>query len=265
MTREEFINLKVKEHYDEAKSLEHEIVGIFLQGSQNYNLDEYSEEYMSDIDTKCIILPNLDDIIAQVKPISETYVRANNEHIDIKDIRLMFQLFENQNNSYLEILFTEFKIINDKYKDLWEEVIAQANNIVVINFNKALRCLAGTSEEKYKALEHPYPGLIDKIEKFGYDPKQLHHILRVNDLMIKYIAGKPYEECLIADGKENLMSIKKGCLSLEQARIMAHTVNQENKELKNKNLKLNTINIETVNFLNDMKVKFMKRYINSIR
>jgi hypothetical protein len=46
---------QVKRHYDEACKLlpEDRIVGVFLQGSQNYGLDYEG----SDIDTKCIVLP----------------------------------------------------------------------------------------------------------------------------------------------------------------------------------------------------------------
>lgn len=262
MTRKEFINKRVQEHYNEATALGYEVVGIFLQGSQNYELDEYSDEYMSDIDTKCIILPNLDDIISNKAPCSYTHCRANNEHIDIKDIRIMFEMFKKQNNSYVEILFTEFKVVNGKYISLWEQVIAQAEKIARINFNQALRCLSGTSMEKYKALEHPYPGTIDKIEKFGYDPKQLHHILRVNDLMRKYILGKSYKDCLTPDDKKHLMDIKKGCLSLEDARIMAFDVDRDTYALKENNLLIpEQVDYETINFLEDMKVKFIKQYL----
>lgn len=262
MTRKEFINKRVQEHYEEAISLGYEVVGVFLQGSQNYELDEYSDEYMSDIDTKCIILPNLDNIISNKAPYSYTYCRANNEHIDIKDIRIMFEMFKKQNNSYIEILFTEFKVVNPKYISLLEQVITQAEKIARINFNQALRCLSGTSMEKYKALEHPYPGTIDKIEKFGYDPKQLHHILRVNDLMRKYISGKSYKDCLIPDDKKQLMEIKKGCLSLEDAIVMALDVDRDSYLLMESNLLFpEQFDYETINFLDGMKAKFIKQYL----
>lgn len=262
MNRTEFINKCVKEHYDEAISLGHEVVGIFLQGSQNYELDEYSETYMSDIDTKCIILPSLDSIVQGSMPTSHTHVRANNEHIDLKDIRQMFEMFKKQNNAYIEILFTDFKIINPKYKDLWEEIEARAEQIAHLNFNQTLRCLCGTSMEKYKALEHPYPNTLSKIEKYGYDPKQLHHIIRVNEFMQKYIEDKPYKECLLSDNTEYLMQIKKGCLPLEEARKLARAVDQATKELKDANLKaVEPFDNEAAKFLDMMKAKFIKRFL----
>ena len=67
-SREEFIMSCVQEHYDEAVSLGYEVVAVFLQGSQNYCCDIYTEEYRSDVDTKAIILPSLDDIVRGSSP-----------------------------------------------------------------------------------------------------------------------------------------------------------------------------------------------------
>ena len=96
------------EHYDEA--LEHfnkeQIVGIFLQGSQNYGLDLPT----SDVDTKLIVVPNFKDIALNNKPVSITHIRANEEHIGFKDVRLYMETFRKQNLNFLEILFTPYYI-----------------------------------------------------------------------------------------------------------------------------------------------------------
>ena len=65
MTASEFnrTSMRVEEHYDEAlmSFAENNIVGCFLQGSQNYGL-EYEG---SDVDTKLIITPSFkEEIIA---------------------------------------------------------------------------------------------------------------------------------------------------------------------------------------------------------
>ena len=131
-----------------------------------------------------------------------------------------------------------------------------------MHFNQALRCLAGTSAEKYKALEHPYPNTLDKIEKFGYDPKQLHHILRINDFMKKYIAGEPYEKCLLPNHAGYLMQVKKGLYDLNEARRIALEVDQENKKLKDDNLQpAEVIDKEAVALLEELKVKFIKQFL----
>lgn len=262
MTRDERIMKRVKEHYEEACSLGKEVVAVFLQGSQNYRLDEYSEEYMSDIDTKCIILPTLDDIVNSKSPYSSTHVCANNEHIDIKDIRVMFEMFKKQNNAYVELLFTKYYYINPKYEKLVMELKMLAESISRMHPNQALRCMAGTSAEKYKALEHPYPNTMDKINKFGYDPKQLHHILRLNDFMKRFIAGESYESCLVPKHIGYLMKVKKGFYDLTEARRLAYKVDQENKRLKEENITTpELIDQETLKALDELKVKFITQFL----
>ncbi len=262
MTRDEKIMKRVKEHYEEACSLGKEVVAVFLQGSQNYELDEYSEEYQSDIDTKCIILPTLDDIVNSKSPYSSTHVCTNNEHIDIKDIRVMFEMFKKQNNAYIELLFTKYYYINPKYEKLVMELKSLAEPISRMHPNQALRCMAGTSAEKYKALEHPYPNTMDKINKFGYDPKQLHHILRLNDFMKRFIAGESYESCLVPKHTGYLMKVKKGFYGLTEARRLAYETDQENKRLKEENITTpEFIDQETLKALDDLKVKFITQFL----
>ena len=99
--REKHIWTCLREHYDEAISLGHEILVVVVQGSQNYNLDTYDEHYKSDVDTKAIVLPSFEDFVKGRRPISETHVRQNNEHIDLKDIRVMFDTFKKQNVNFL--------------------------------------------------------------------------------------------------------------------------------------------------------------------
>ena len=87
----------------------------------DYGLDIYTDEYKSDIDTKVIVIPSLEDVVMNKKPISTTHVLPNNEHLDIKDIRLYFDNFKKQNINFIEILFSPYYIVNPKYRDLWEE------------------------------------------------------------------------------------------------------------------------------------------------
>ena len=114
--RQQHIWSCLQEHYEEAKSLGHELLVVVVQGSQNYNLDTYDENYKSDVDTKAIILPSFEDFVKGRKPISETHVRENNEHIDLKDIRVMFDTFKKQNVNFVEILFSDYYIADGKYK-----------------------------------------------------------------------------------------------------------------------------------------------------
>ena len=259
MNREQRIMKRVKEHYCYLSSKGYEIVFLALQGSQNYGLDVYDEDYMSDVDTKAVVLPSFEDFVYNRQPVSTTIVLENNEHIDVKDIRVMFDTYKKQNVNFIETLFTKFKIINSKYMDLVEPLFENREEIAHINVNQALRCMAGMSMEKLKAMEHPYPTIVDKIEKYGYDPKQLHHIFRMNDFIIKYAKGKSYEECLIPDDKEFLIDIKKGCYSLEEARELAKSKDENTKLIKEENIiSEDIINQKGIEVLDKVKYDLLK-------
>lgn len=209
MNREERIMKRVQEHYDYLQSLGYEVVCVCLQGSQNYGLDEYSDEYMSDIDTKAIVLPPLDDFIAASPPVSKVVIMDNNEHAEVKDIRVMFEMFKKANISYIELLFTDFKIINPEWAEFIEPLFANRELISKYNRIQFLRCIAGMAYEKRKALCHPYPTIKDKIDKYGYDGKQLHHIARLYEFLTRFNNGESIENCFKSNNREELMMYKK--------------------------------------------------------
>ena len=82
-----------------------------------------------------------------------------------------------------------------------------------------------------------YPTLLDKIEKFGYDPKQLHHIIRLLYFTQDYITGHSYEECLNVPQKKYLIEVKRGCHNLEEAREIAKSATDEIYILKEEYMK----------------------------
>ena len=221
MTREEKIMSRLRDHYEEALEYfdESRIVGIFLQGSQNYGLDYEG----SDIDTKLIVLPTFEDIAFNKRPVSTTHVRANDEHIDFKDLRLYMQTFRKQNLNFLEILFTEFKIVNPLYEPMWNVLVEHREEIARYNEFQAIKSMKGIAMEKYHAMEHPYPSKLDIIAKWGYDLKQLHHLLRVEEYIGRYIDGEKYEDCLRPHCPEYLVSVKRGRYDLDNARVIGKT------------------------------------------
>ena len=220
---DEWIMNGVKEHYEEALTMfpENRIVGVFYQGSANYGLD-YEK---SDVDTKCILVPTYEDIAFNRKPISTTHILDNNEHLDAKDVRLYIQCFEKQNLNFLEILFTPYKIVNPQYAEWWNKLVEKREAIAHYDIHRAIKSMKGIAMEKYHAMEHKYPSKIEIIEKYSYDSKQLHHLMRVENYLMRYIAGESYEACLIPDEEtaEKLRKIKEdnGYLSFEQAKTLA--------------------------------------------
>lgn len=264
---DEYINMEVKKHY--IDSLNHfdanHIVGIFLQGSQNYGLDVDG----SDIDTKLIITPTFDEIVRALNPVSTTYIRDNEEHIDFKDVRLYIKTFLKQNPNFLEILFTPYLKLNGAYSDLWQQLIDNREAIAHYDCYANIKALRGVAMEKYHSMEHRYPSKADIIDKYGYDPKQLHHLLRIEDFMKRYVKGQSYEECLIPSNPALLASIKAGLYggdmlyTLEEARQVANAAMCNIDTLYNDidTKKLPLINTEVPNLLFDVQTRIIERSI----
>ena len=137
--------------YKEAQSIvdPHRIVGVFYQGSGNYGMDYEG----SDVDTKCIIVPTIKQLHDEERT-SNTHVRDNDEHIDFKDVRNMFELFRKCNVNFLEILFTDYACINPLYWGPWSRVRALRDKIVDRDKMSIVKSLKGIAGEKYHAMEH---------------------------------------------------------------------------------------------------------------
>lgn len=246
-------------HYQE--SLEHfdekHIVGLFLQGSQNYGLAVPG----SDVDTKLIITPTLRQIASASKPVSTTHIRENDEHIDFKDIRLYIETFRKQNLNFLEILFTDYYILNPLYQEQWNRLVAHREEIAHFNPWRAVKSMQGIAEEKFHALQHMYPSRAAIIEKYGYDPKQLHHLRRVENYLDRYIAGESYAECLNPkEFRQELIDIKLGKYSVDEAVRIANQSISHIRDTANKFYAV-TPNIEDpeVNkLLNDVQYHIIK-------
>jgi hypothetical protein len=125
------------------------------------------------------------------------------------------------NTTYLETLYSNEKIV---LIEEFQELLNIRDEIAVLDPIRHINSAFGQSMEKRKALCHPYPTLQDKIDKYGYDPKQLHHIFRLNILMQKYIIGyNPkgynYKDCLRYGemNKDILMRLKLHPMDLQEA------------------------------------------------
>ena len=141
------------------------VIYIGLYGSQNYNLHDEK----SDIDVKAIIMPSLHDII--FRKVTSKTIECEKGNIDVKDLITFYDVIKKGNFSYIESIQTKYSI-GDKYiKELFKR------------FKPNLKSILGAMYEKRKALTHEYPSKHEEFEKWGFDPKQHHHIVRLYDLL----------------------------------------------------------------------------------
>lgn len=252
------IDLSLLDHYSDSLNIFNakNIVGLWLQGSQNYGMATEA----SDVDTKLLVTPTLYDLATNKKPVSTTYIRINDEHIDFKDVREYIQLFRKQNMNFLEILFTDYYIINGHYEEQWNRLIKYREEIARMNPVRNVKSMYGVAAQKYHALEHPYESKKEILKNYGYDPKQLHHLLRIEDFMKRYIEGEPYEKCLKPIEREWLINIKKGYYNLDEARVLANRSMRNIDSMKEycNHIMVDEEDTEMVELLRDVQYEIMK-------
>ena len=230
---DEWIMERLNEHYQEALTIfpKDKILGIFIQGSQNYQLD-YSG---SDIDTKCIVLPTLEDICLNRKATSYTRVRENNEHIDFKDLRVITGDFKKQNINFLEVLHSKYRIVNEDYAALFQPMFDNAEEISRYDNYRFVKATAGMSMEKRVALTLDRPSQHDEVVKYGWSCKQLHHLMRLNLFIKRWVAGELFSNCLIDPRGEEMAYMKQyghAIKTLEQAVAIAQQLDDETNAIK---------------------------------
>lgn len=174
---------------------------MMVQGSQIYNQDIYCDEYKSDVDVKCLILPTLEDIVKGNKMVSETLIMEDNTHIDVKDIRLYIDLWSKANPSFLDMLCSDFIIVNN---DEVYDILNMTDEILEMNKLGLYKAIYGCMLQKQKALCHPYPSIKDKIDKYGYDSKQLSHLIRYYYLLKDLTDGYSFKQVITMDTKYTL-------------------------------------------------------------
>lgn len=212
----------------------HRVAYICVYGSQNYGLDINNEEYQSDVDMKAIVVPTLDDLIANSKPVSEV-IDTEWGQVDVKDIRNYFEVLLKGNPAYIETLFTHYYIVDDAFKEEFSEILLLRNDLVHALRAQFIRAIYGMMMEKQKALSHPYPSIAHKIEKYGYDGKQAHHISRLHHIMLDYYGcGRSLDICLLPEqgNVEFLMNLKLNVYSLQEVKRLVETTMEMAKTYK---------------------------------
>lgn len=253
MDREEKINRAIKFWRSEAVDRGYDLIYIGLYGSQNYELDIYTDEYQSDTDFKAIVIPSLDDLLNNKKPVSETVRDEYFGDCDFKDIRLFVKLIEKGNPHYIESLCSKYRWLN--YCHYSPDFLFLTYFIDSLK-SRIVKAIRGVALEKYYALSHPYPSKVHLIKKYGYDGKQLHHLIRLERFLYEYaVVGKTFSECLVPhplkdddDIMQKLIDSKLNRYSLETAQAMAKEHLESINKIVQNIQELEEQNLDTINF-----------------
>lgn len=174
---------RVKLHYE--KAIEHygkeNVLGVFLYGSQNYNCDLET----SDVNTKCILVPDLYHLAIKPYDIKHLHIPREDGDFEICEcmpIQHMVANWKKQNPNFLEILYTNYCIINQDYWYEWQNIVNMRESIAHYDINKGLKSIAGQALHTIK--ENPNSG------------KKIGNGMRLMYLLKAYRDGALYCDCL---------------------------------------------------------------------
>lgn len=245
---------RIQEHYQYAsKNFEkNNIIGIFLVGSQNYGTDLPT----SDVDTRLVVAPTLEEIYQNKRGESSTiYLPNTKEQINIKDIRCLFSEFKKQNINSLEILYTDYCIVNELYKSIWQSLIDEREDISHYNKRRAIKAIKGNLFNTYNRM-YLDNGMINK--------KQVANLVRYEYFLRNFINGEPYAKCLRPDGqaKEYITQIRTGEMGEASMKIIADSTKQTLEILLNAYELRPDVESEDINVENTLD-KLCKEFIDT--
>lgn len=181
---------RVQKHYNRAieRFGDDAVLGVFLYGSWNYNTNTPD----SDVDTKCILVPNIYHLAIKPYEVKHLHIYAGEEKdfevCECMSIMHMTDNWKKQNINFLEIMFTDYCIINPLYKDIWEELMDSESKerIARYDLRKAIHSMA-----------HQAIHTVHQNEK---DPKKIMNGWRILETLKAVCdTNLPYKECIWMD------------------------------------------------------------------
>jgi len=164
--------LEVLEQYkQDAETKGYTVYAIALKGSQNYNLSD--EE--SDIDANPLFLPT----IPQLRKKDVYKAKYDTGEVTGHNIYDFAEIVAKGNPQWIEVCHSDYYI---------------GDFSLFKHYKLNPSALKGMLMEKVTAFKKLYPSREKFVKQFGYDPKQLHHIIRLYDLLEKDVNVYKYTD-----------------------------------------------------------------------
>lgn len=223
---------------DKVKNItekEYDLFGIFLIGSQNYNLDLEN----SDFDTAAIVLPTIDNLYYGDKYIQDKVIKYNEGQCKIIDIRDFYKGLTKSNLNYVELLYSKEFWVNEDYEIYYNYLRTHREIISNIDKRGLINCALGIVNTNHKKE-------IDWLSINDNGHYKAYHILRMCNFIYSFIKGKTVEECFLS---EDIFSHKVIKDFKEKSILPMHLNVEGAKEMVNKYLSDNLLNIKQSDLL----------------
>lgn len=222
--RDKRLDRAVAAHYHECENKygEGNVWVTMLYGSQNYGLDTPD----SDVDTKTMLLPSVRGVVLGKPMVSTDLAMPDGALSNTKDFRAMFQNYLKGNINFVETLYTTWFTCNEKYYSFYQRLRNHRDLVANSQPRRLAHMSAGMANQKYVAFEKPFESKKEVLAKYGYDPKQLHHLARLRWFLHTYNAHMDFEFALTPprDKFDWLYSLKVDPLPYDKAKDLKETL-----------------------------------------
>lgn len=177
----------------------HNLIGVFLFGSQNYGLDIET----SDRDYIALYTPTLKNVCSNTIIIDREY-SFRGGLIKLIDIRDYIKNLKLCNPNYLEILFSKDYYLNLEYITEFSKIMDNRESVAYANPHSAIVKMRGMAKQNYS-----------RFKKDILKIKELVSLIRMRYLITAYVSGffkldANYGDMLLNSPQECLKELKRG-------------------------------------------------------
>lgn len=179
-----------------------------LFGSQNYSLDNDK----SDVDTKSVIIPDLNDWIwGDIEKYNTTIEMPDGSHAEVKAFPSMCKQWIKGNINFLETLYTEYVDIAPGWEWLYDDLLGVRDQLSRHNMYRAGKTWLGYLDQ---AIERAFNSTSESLgyrPECGYNPKSLMNAFRIKESFIRFFMfNRPFDEAIdMSDMRAMLLDVKE--------------------------------------------------------
>ena len=252
----ENLNFSLCRHLEKVSTVlpnwETHLIGVFLYGSQNYNVHTKN----SDVDTKAIYVPTLEQLAFGDNTKSQTLTLENNEHCELMTISHFVNNVLKQNVNFVEVMFTDYFWLNPKWEKRWMLMIQPKEAIARYDVKKAVLSICGQALHTLKQYD------------IGSDPKKVANAIRMEHFLYRYTNGRfKYMDCISFSNdsalRNSILKLKQHEVPFEQCQMIAKTSKEIFEQYRETYLaEIDSPNIIVENWLHEQTQKIILKGIN---
>ena len=187
-----------------------------LFGSQNYGLATTD----SDVDTKSIIIPELNDWIwGDIDKYNKTIEMSDGSHAETKALSEMCKQYIKGNINFLETLYTDYVDIAPGWEWIYNQLIGVRDNISRNNMFRTGKSWIGYCRQALERACESTSVSLGYREDVGYNPKSLMNAFRIKETFIRFFQfNRPFDEAMnMSDMRGMLLDIKESPMPFDVA------------------------------------------------